>query len=379
MQEVKIYDFNFNLIASDFKCVSFDWDVRFNSVGNFEGTFTYDSPIYEACRQNEFTICVQGENQGIVTAVNVKDHKIVISGKSMNYILEKRICLPFTTKDSGGMKSAFSVVCDIVKKHCGDFMTVLTPPEGVADSHYTRIEPKSVEEVVSDILSGAKGGHFVEFDIKNKRWVFGIRESVEKELVLSEPDKTLSDCDYVRYLSGYASSGVYKQRPVFMGDWQADANTPYLTDNVKENFAKVYRVATEGVCFGERFYAGNYIICKSESGKWQQSDTYEPFWYEAKVKNDTGALLWQTVLSCDDLSEAVEMTELCDIDENVVAIVRGINSGEFKIGDIVKIQLKSGDGIKVFKKQIKRIFYHYEWGNCFVRPTFYKLKEREDE
>ena len=27
----------------------------------------------------------------------------------LHYILEKRICLPFTTKDGGGMKSAFSV------------------------------------------------------------------------------------------------------------------------------------------------------------------------------------------------------------------------------------------------------------------------------
>lgn len=379
MQEVKIYDFDFNLIASDFKCVSFEWDVRFNSVGTFEGVFTSDSPVYNACRQNEFAVCVQGENQGIVTSVNIKDDRIVVSGKSMNYILEKRICLPFTTKDEGVVKSAFQVVHDIVRKYCGDFITMSEIPDGVANNHFTRIEPKSVEEVISDILSGVNGGHYVEFDVENKRWVFGIRVTEEKGLMLSEPDRTLSDCDYVRYVTDYASGGVYEQKPYFMGEWQAKNNYPYLENGKRDNFAKVYKVVQEGSNLGYYFYEGEYVVCKSEAGIWEKAESYGPFWYEVNAKNKSGAKNWHKLLFCDDITEAVEMADLSGVDENVIAVVRGINSGEFKIGDTVKIQLKSGDGIKVFKKQIKRITYHYEWGNCFVRPTFYKLKEREDE
>ncbi len=379
MQEVKIYDFDFNLIASDMKCVSFEWDTRFNSVGGFEGVFTSDSPIYEACRQNEFAVCVQGENQGIVTGVRIKDDRIVISGKSMNYILEQRICMPFSTKEDGEMKSAFDVASDVVKNCCGDFMVVLNPPYGVAERHFTRLEPKTAEEVVCDILSGVNAGHYVEFDVENKRWVFGIRLSEEKELLLSEPDKTLSDCDYVRYITDYSSSAIYEQQPIFMGNWQAKENIPYLENGLADNFAKVYRVVQAGKNFGYEFNEEDFLVCKSEDGIWERAVSYGPFWHEITTKNMYGAKKWQKFVPCNDISEAVELADLLDIDENVVAIVRGINTGEFKLGDNVKIQLKSKGGVKVFQKQIKKIVYHYEWGNCFVKPTFYKLKERENE
>ena len=379
MQEIRIYDFNFNLLASEFKCVSFDWDTRYNSVGTFEGVFTLDSKIYDCCADKDFLVCVQGNNQGIITSVRIENDRIILGGKSMNYILEKRVCLPFSTKDDGVEKTATQMVCDIVKKYCGDFMEVENTPELLGTNHYTRLEAKPVLEVISDILSGVNAGHYVKFDTKNKKWVFGIRLPNEKTIVLSEPDKTLSDCAYVRYLTDYATSGIYEQKPYYMGLWYADSNTPYLEDGNPSNFAKVYKVASEGVMFGDRFYEGNYIICRRDDGLWEQADSYGHFWHSVTPKSGGGAKKWESVLACDDISEATEMTLLNEIDENVVAIIQGINKEELTIGDVVKIQLGSGRNLRVFSKQVKRITYHYEWNNCFVRPTFYKMKEREDE
>lgn len=379
MQEIKIYDFDFNLLASEFKCVSFDWDIRYNSVGNFEGVFTLESKIYDCCADKDFLVCVQGENQGIITSVRIEKDRIILSGKGMNYILEKRVCLPFSTKDEGTEKTAAEMVCEIVKKHCGDFMEIKTPPVLTEVNHYTRVEAKSVEEIISDILSGANAGHFVNFDTENKKWVFGIRLPNETNFVLSQPDKTLSECDYVRYLSDYATSGIYAQKPYYMGLWYANTNTPCLSDGDTSNFAKVYKVAAEGVAFSDRYYEGNYIVCKRDDGVWEQAESYGYFWHSVCPKSAEGAKKWESVLACDDISEATEMTLLNDINENVVAIVQGVNQTDLKIGDVVKIQLGSGDNLRVFSKQIKRIAYHYEWGNCFVRPTFYKMKEREDE
>ncbi|MBQ2897865.1 MAG: hypothetical protein IJE46_06065 [Clostridia bacterium] len=379
MQEIKIYDFDFNLIASEFKCVSFEWDTRFNSIGTFKGVFTLDSDIYNCCANRDFLVCVQGENQGIITSVRIEDDKIIVSGKGVNYILQKRACLPFSTKDDGTEKSAPALVCELVNKYCGDFMEVLSPPAGYPLSHFSRIEAKPVFEIISDILAGANLGHFVKFDVDNKKWVFGCLEPKNNNIVLSQPDKSLSDCDYVRYLSDYAAAGVYKQKPYFMGSWNAATNLPSLWDMDKNNFAKVYKVEEGGNTFGLNFSAGDYIVCLTEDGKWQKSSSYGHFWHKVTPKAGVGAYRWENVLSCDDISEATEMTLLNEIDENVVALVQGISQKEFQLGDMVKIQLGKGNSLKVFYKQIKRIVYHYEWGNCFVRPTFYKIKEREDE
>lgn len=379
MQEIKIYDFDFKLIGSEFKCISFEWDTRFNSVGTFEGVFTLDSDIYDCCANRDFLVCVQGENQGIITSVRMEDDKIIISGRGLNYILEKRICLPFSTKDDGVKKSAPVLVCELVKKYCGDFMEVLSTPSGYSEEHYARVEAKPLAEVVIDILSGVNLGHYVKFDTDNKKWVFGFIVPENTGIVLSQPDKTLSDCDYVRYLSDYSAVGVYKQKPYFMGTWNADTNQPFLWDLEKPNFAKVYKVSAGGTMFGMSFNEGEYIICTTEDGKWQKSSTYGHFWHKVEPKTKKGAFKWESVLSCDDISEATEMTLLNDIDENIVALVQGISKKDFKIGDMVKVQFGRGDFLKVFYKQIKRIVYHYEWDNCFVRPTFYKIKEREDE
>lgn len=379
MQEIKIYDFDFNLLGSEFKCISFEWDTRFNSIGGFEGVFTLDSDIYDCVANRDFLVCVQGENQGIVTSVRIEDDKVVIGGKGVNYILEKRVCLPFSTKDDGTLKSAPKIVCELVKRHCGDFIEVLDAPEGYTLNHYTRIEAKPVSEVISDILSTENLGHFMRFDIQNKKWVFGISEPKQTNILLSQPDKTLSDCDYVRYLTDYAAIGVYKQKPFYMGLWDAYANEPFLWDLDNANFAKVYKVSRGGSMFGETFQEGEYVVCTTEDGKWKKSSSYGHFWHKISLKDGDGALRWESVLSCDDISEATQMTLLNDIDENVVALVQGEIKNEFKMGDLIKIQFGKGNSLKVFYKQIKRIVYHYEWDNCFVRPTFYKLKEREDE
>ena len=379
LKEIKIYDFDFNLIASEFKCVSFKWDVRFNSIGGFEGVFTLDSDIYSTCANKDFLVCVQGENQGIVTSVRIENDQIIISGKSLNFLLEKRVCLPFSTKDSGILKSAPELVCELVLKYCGDFMEVLSAPQGYDKSHFTRIEAKPLCEIVTDLLSGVNLGHFVKFDIKNKKWIFGIIEPEVKNIVLSEPDKTLSDCDYVRYLSDYAASGVYQQKVYYQGLWNAETNTPFLWDNEKTNFAKAYKVEEAGQMFGISFDKGDYIICKDESGKWQKSADCLPFWYKVTPKNANGAKLWECALSCDDISEAYELTLLREISENVVALTEGEVKNEFKVGDIIKIQLGRGNALKVFTKQVKRMVHHSDAEESFVRPTFYKLKEREDE
>jgi len=378
VQEIKIYDFDFNLVASEFKCISFEWDTRYNSIGTFEGVFTLDSPVYKCCADKDFLVCVQGQNQGIITSVRIQGDRIIISGKGMNYILQKRICLPFSTKD-GVEKSATEIACELVKKHCGDFMEVEPPPALSSTSHYTRIAAKPLGEIIIDILSGANAGHYVKFDVENKKWVFGCLLPNVRSFVLSQPDKTLSECDYVKYLSDYATTGVYKQKSYYMGTWDADKNVPVLENENPDNFAKVYKVEAEGVIFGDRYYAGNYIICNTEDGVWKQAESYGDFWHHVSPKTGDGALKWESVLDCDDISEAKEKTLLNNIDENVVALVQGIGKEEFSIGDVVQIQFMPYDELKVFTKQIKRITYHYEFGNCFVRPTFYKMKENEDE
>lgn len=379
MLEVKIYDFDFNLIASDFKCISLDWDVRFNSVGTFEGVFTLDSPIYSACSNNEFAICVQGENQGIVTNINVKDDRIFVSGRSMNYILEKRVCMPFSSTDYGYDMTEAEIVCKLVQKHCGDFMEVLLPPEIGKAGSFTSLEARPLGEVISEILQTVNCGHFVKVDIENEKWIFGCRVPEYTSIVLSRPDNTMENCDYVRNIDDYAVGGVYKQKMKFMGSWNADVNQPVLFDEDSRNFAKAYLVAQSGTCFGKSFVKGNYVYCKDVSGKLVQGSEYDDFWYKIYTDQVEGPLKWEHVLSCRDIEDAKHKLYLKEISENVTAITRGTIQKDLNTGDVVEVRLTSGQNPITFKRQVKKMIYHYEWGNCFVKPVFGKMKENDDE
>lgn len=375
MQEVKIYDFDFNLIASDFKCISFDWEVKFNSIGSFEGVFTADSPIYDACRQNEFTVCVQGENQGIVTAVYIKDDRIVITGKSMNYILEKRVCIPFSSSEYGMDMTETEIACKLVERYCGDFIEVKKAPALEKRRDFIRLEARPLSEVISEILHGVNCGHYVTFDVENKKWVFGCRLPNYTDYVLSKPDNTLEKCDYVRNIGPHAVCGVFKQKMKFMGPWNASLNEPMLFEYDSDNFGKVYLVSESGSNFGKEFTKGNYVFCTDLSGWLEQDIKYSDFWYKIYSKDAEGALKWECVLPCEDIEDAVEMLVLREIDENIVGITRGVNQKELKPGDVVEIRLASGENAVVFTRQVKKVLYHSEWDNSFVKPVFYKLKE----
>jgi len=380
MQEVKIFDYDFNLIASDFKCISFDWEVKFNSIGSFEGVFTIDSPVYDACSKNEFTVCVQGENQGIVTGVNIKDDRIVIQGKSMNYILEKRICMPFFSGNIlADMPTATEMVNVLVKQCCGDFMEVMPAPELEVRQNFIRLEARPLSEIIIEILRNSNCGHFVKFDVDQRKWVFGCLLPNYTEYVLSRPDNTLEDCDYVRRVNDTASCGIYKQKMQYMGTWNAAENKPALTDYNPENFAKAYLISKSGEMFNKNYEEGKYLVCTDLSGELKQANSHDDFWFKVYTGEINGPLRWECMLPCRTFEEAYELLLLKEIDENVIATTRGVKQRELKPGDVVEIRFTSGKNAVTFTKQVKKVVYHYEWNNCFVRPTFYRLKENEDE
>lgn len=379
MQEIKIYDFNFNLLASDFKCVSFDWDIRYNSIGTFEGVFTLDSPVCDVCSKNEFTVCVQGENQGIVTRVNVENDRIVLSGRSMNYILEKRICMPFSSSDYGMDVTATQMVAKLVETHCGDFMEVLAVPDLELVRRFARYEARPLSEIVSEILATANCGHFVKFNTDEKKWQFGCLTPVYTDIVLSKPDNSLENGNYVRNTDTYSACGLFKQKAKFMGSWDAAFNEPMLLDNQPDNFAKAYYISETGEQFGKIFNKGMYLVCRELSGRFFQDSKYDDFWYRIHKKDVGGSLAWECVLSSEDIADAKEELESREIDENITAITRGVNQRDLKIGDVIEIRLTKGEDAIVFTRQIKKIIYHYQWGDCFVKPVFYKMKENEDE
>lgn len=379
MQEIKIYDFDFNLLASEFKCISFDWEVRLNSIGSFEGVFTLDSPVYKACSNNEFTVCVQGENQGIVTKTEVKDDRIIVSGKSMNYILEKRVCPPFSSDDYGEELTEIEMVSKLVSRYCGDFMEVMPAPELEKVKRFVRIDANPLSVVVSELLGSVNFGYYVNFDVQAKKWVFGFIAPEFTDIVLSRPDKTLEECDYQRSVDNYAVCAMYKQKAKYMGLWDAVVNNPMLFDENPDNFAKVYRVIRAGSQFGKEFEQGSYVLSRSVSGKLEKESEYDDFWCKISTKEAEGALKWECVLPCSDIEEATEMLLEKVVEENVTAITRGENQKELKVGDVVEIRISSGENAMVFARQVKKMNYRYHWNECFVKPVFYKMKENEDE
>ena len=68
MNDIRIYDYEFNLLHIEPDVLSAYWILNYNDIGTFEGTFPLSSGIADVVMKNKYLILVQGEHQALVTA-----------------------------------------------------------------------------------------------------------------------------------------------------------------------------------------------------------------------------------------------------------------------------------------------------------------------
>lgn len=376
MEDVRFYDFGGHLLHIEHDIVSCNWKFYYNDIGTFEMHFPLRSKLTEKIMQNKYLVAVQGSKQAIVTGRQMSEEGILY-GRSCNWLLS-RFCTAeaFDTdvlSEEGAIaaKDAQSICEYIVGKLMGDipnFVFLQNTEDSFGESHAANNGVSSAFDLIRDCLSEVGAGHTVSFDVANKCFVFRAVKGKELSATLSEANRNSYETEYSQDLQNFFTGGWYEQEMQEMGDWNAEENSPTLTNNQTENFAKAYRVSVAGTRFGIVFAEGDYIVCKEKEGAWQKAETASAFWVHVPSPLE-GIYAWETQLSGGSEAEAQKALAGYAEEETVTAKTRKLFYGrDYSLGDFVRTEIAKGGFRTLGKQRITGVHLWYESGERGEQP-----------
>ena len=88
MEDIRIYDFEFNLLHIEHDIASCNWKLYDNEIGTFEMHFPISSDLTVIAMQKSYLVAVQGSKQAIITGRQIGDEG-VLYGRTCNWILTR--------------------------------------------------------------------------------------------------------------------------------------------------------------------------------------------------------------------------------------------------------------------------------------------------
>lgn len=377
MEDIRIYDYEFNLLHIEHDIISCNMTLYENDIGSFELHFPTDSRLTGVMMAHQYLVAVQGDKQAIVTGRQLNSEG-VLYGKSCNWLLT-RFCVA-EDFDTDALKAdgildgtdALTVCRFLLKSALPDGADIaveaaaeLTP----AEVHLENKGVTAVFDLIQECLRQAGLGHSLFFDVSGRRWVLRVTQGAALPLLLSEGNRNAYEVDYTEDMQNYVTGGRYEQAIEDMGDWDASTNEPTLTNNVSSNYAAAYRVSTAGVRFGMTFDEGDYIVCRTEDGTWTK-DTERPadFWVHIPSEK-TGLYAWEGALDGSTKEEAERDLKSKGISREMTAgTVKLLFGRGYRLGDSVKIELAKGSFRQTLTKKIIGVRLWYENNDIGEEP-----------
>ncbi|MBE7028129.1 MAG: hypothetical protein E7407_03740 [Ruminococcaceae bacterium] len=305
MQDLRIYDFEFNLLAIETKVISSSWEFFFNDIGKAEIHISRNSEIIPALFDNRYLFITQGEKQAIVTAKQI-GRDCVIYGRTPDWIISRRILTPFKSVLTG---NAETLIRNLVKNYGfgTDSCFILGEKSGISDE--TEISVKDISclsDVVKDTLSKCNAGRRVYLNIKNKKWVFEVLKERDNPLVICESLKNAYDTEYVFDLQNYftegyynkikddgegtqissieetAQTGMYKWQTPLLASYAVDAENEMLRYKIEENL----KLNTRNLLYGEDYNLGDIVTVSIDTENLKRTKKYRII--GAELWNESG-------------------------------------------------------------------------------------------
>lgn len=288
---IRFYDFEFNLIHIEPKFVNSSWRIYFNDAGTFEAHFPIESEVSAVVAKNKYLVAVQGDFSAIITGYDTKED-FAVFGRTCNWILTKRISLPFEETQS----YAGIIASKVVSGAFSDVGNFYTDTKGLGKViTFIKDSAATVFEVVTECLNGSSIGHEVRFDIQNKKWIFRTFKPNETSLIISEALKNASDtaitadildmadCGYytkkteddegntteeLTLLDSGGKSGIYRWEALLSGSSESEAENSLLTK--KEN--SILTLSTHGIFYGEDYSLGDTVRVQITKGALKRTE-----------------------------------------------------------------------------------------------------------
>ncbi len=186
MEDIRFYDFEFNLLAVQADFISANWQIYFNDIGQFEAHFSNDSDIVKIVAESPYIVAVQGSKAAIIVGWQSAED-FTVFGRTCNWILSKRVVPAFETKS----KRAEEMVREFVKEAFSDVTSFVLAEDTHSDEVIELVQEdyRILSDVVKEALDLCNLGHKVIFDVKQKQWIFSIISPKELENIISEGNR----------------------------------------------------------------------------------------------------------------------------------------------------------------------------------------------
>lgn len=367
-----MYDKNFNLISILPKYISVNWEIKFKEYGLGEIELERTEENVRLFTENKRLFIFQNDIQAIVTGVKIGE-TITVFLRTLEWLLTKFVTEKFTAKE---LVSAEKVTLTALLEAM--LSTFLHQSFNLSFSGFSSDE-SDVSDYLSDgidtiysqigkLLTDNKYGFRFVKDIKNDRFIFSLLLAEEKDCVLLYDEyKTAYESEYNYDIQEEISGGVFCQRVVNMGSWDADYNEPTLTIT-PENYGKYYTVSVTGTYFNQYFKEGDIILCKDESGEFTKVDKAEDFYVRLEPEED-GIFSWCGALSEQNIVSAKEKIKNSKPLDMLTCKTVLSYPEDFKLGDIVKVKFSADSFSCTQRKLISEIHLWDEPDDTGTRPT----------
>ncbi len=340
---IRIYDFNYNLLAETERAFSSEWELKFNGIGTYEGSFSINSDFAKIFAENRYLILTEDGRQAVCVGKLISD-KLNVYGRTTEWLLSKRVVLPFKTSVifgesytdpetiilyllSKAYKTPYIVAEDgsvSTNINTAAVCEDLIIPEKIGvpslDRHFWRNNANPLSDVISDLCEMIGCGYSLKADFEQKCWRFELVFGKERShLLVSKSLKNAYDMSLRESLLETASGGYFEL-------YDADSEQ-------------------------------------------------KPYGYIAPIETENGLLYWDAVLSsASGLSEAEKLLKKRSLELKLNCEIIGASYGiDYELGDTFRVQFEAGAFRHTLKRRVTGISIINSSAGRSIKPTLEEI------
>lgn len=302
---IRLYDFEFNLLHIEPRCISTRWTLHFNDVGTVEAHFVPGDEAVKYILDRRYLVMEEKGKFAVITGYLLGED-FAVFGRTCNWLLKKRILhekeVLNASADTITRKLVGAAFADTDSFVLGDALDITENVDFTAESN------TSLFDAVKECLSLQKCGHALDFDVKSKQWVYSNFQRRKNDILFSSANKNAYDIRLESDLLDFADCGYYEKKTVD-SEGAESVRTTYFADD----------------------------------------------------KTQSGIYRWEAVLDGDDEGSAAASLEAKAIKDEVSLSTRNVSFGrDYRLGDVVRVQVIKGglrldtekviSGIKILRK-----------------------------
>ena len=373
MNDIRIYDYEMNLLHTEPDVLSAYWILKYNDIGTFEGTFPLDSDICPVIMMHRYLILIQGDFQALITAYSAKDKKLTVYGKTVNWILSRRTFPAFKTSEltESGLLADLNpgtIAAHVVASAFSDVenFTCRILSDVSSEEHFWRNERHAMSDIVKECLAEHGLGHRVRIDLERKEWIFEVYSGTSLPFIVSEANRNMTEISVTDDAQSFYTSAWYKKELTDKGEWNvSESSAPKL------GYGEYYRIVNDGYKESSKNPNGSYLVCIDPDGKETKVVSELPTIEERITGEQVGIYDWETVFSSSTESDAkTELSKKAWV-HTVDGKLRNLKYGaDYHLGDTFRIQVQKGAYFEETEKTVSDVDIWWENGNCGEKIKF---------